>query len=117
MFSGWTTDWAGAALWGGFVLALTLAGVLGRILHAELRGRVEQVAAALRRQVEAADEELRGRLVRAEGRIDEIHLRYARRDDITRELEGIRKDFAEVFSELRRANEGIAALRGGAGEE
>ncbi|HJP13255.1 MAG TPA: hypothetical protein QF533_02730 [Nitrospinota bacterium] len=128
IFSGWTPDfegaapWVGAAAWGvaswgALALALTLAGVLGRIIYNELRGRVEQVGATLRRQFEATEAELRGRVVRAEGRIDEIHLRYARRDDITRELEAIRKSFAEVFSELRRANEGIAALRGGSAEE
>ena len=130
MLSGWTPDFGsaapwvdaaawgsvpwGVASWGALALALTLAGVLGRIIYNELRGRVEQVGATLRRQVEATEAELRGRVVRAEGRIDEIHLRYARRDDIARELEAIRKSFAEVFSELRRANEGIAALRGGA---
>ncbi len=104
MLTGWMPD-AGAAAWGALIIALTLAGVLGRIVYAQLR-----------RQVEATEAELRGRLVRAEGRIDEIHLRYARRDDIARELEAIRKSFTEVFSELRRANEGIAALRAG-GEE
>ena len=115
MFSGWTPGFSASALWGAFALALTLAGVLGRIIHAELKGRVEQVGAQLRRELEAAENELRARALRAEGRIDEIHLRFARRDDITRELEAIRASFAEVFSELRRANEGIAALRGGGG--
>ena len=80
----------GPAVTAGFILTVTLAGVLGRIVYMELRGRVD----------------------RAEGRIDEVHLRYARRDDIVRELEAIRKSFTEVFSELRRANEGIAVLRG-----
>jgi hypothetical protein len=117
MFSGWPPSLSASALWGGFALVLTLAGVLGRIIHAELRGRVEQVSAQLRRELEAAEAELRARALRAEGRIDEIHLRFARRDDITRELEAIRASFAEVFSELRRANEGIAALRGGTEEE
>ena len=109
-------DWAGegvaAAAAGGLTLALTLAGVLSRILYMELRGRIERAEQALRRQVEAAEEGLRLRMERAEGRIDEVHLRFARRDDIARELEGIRQAFAEVFAELRRANEGIAALRG-----
>lgn len=83
-------------------VVLSLAGVLGRIIYGELRGRVEQT-----------ERRLLGRIERAEGRINEIHLRYARRDDLARELEAVRKSFAEVFSELRRANEGIAALRGG----
>ncbi|MBT3350259.1 MAG: hypothetical protein HOC91_14805 [Nitrospinaceae bacterium] len=117
MFSGWTPAFSATALWGALALALTLVGVLGRIIHTELRGRVEQVGAQLRREFEAAENEHRARALRAEGRIDEMHLRFARRDDITRELEAIRTSFAEVFSELRRANEGIAALRGGAGEE
>ncbi|MEK6710592.1 MAG: hypothetical protein AABZ64_08430 [Nitrospinota bacterium] len=109
-------DWAGEGLFGvaagGFALALTLAGVLGRILYMEQRGRIERVEQALRRQMEAAEAALRLRVERAEERIDEVHLRFARRDDIARELEGIRQAFAEVFAELRRANEGIAALRG-----
>ncbi|MFC1491621.1 hypothetical protein ACFLQ0_03420 [Nitrospinota bacterium] len=115
VLTGWTSNWSAA--WGVIALAFTLAGVLGRIVYGELRRRVDRVDAGFRRQIEVAEAELRGRIVRAEGRIDEIHLRYARRDDIARELEGIRKAFAEVFSELRRANEGIAALRGGGAEE
>ena len=91
----------GPAVAAGFILTVTLAGVLGRIVYMELRGRVDR-----------AEAELRARVERAEGRIDEVHLRYARRDDIARELEAIRKSFTEVFSELRRANEGIAVLRG-----
>ncbi|MDA1000047.1 MAG: hypothetical protein O2807_05960 [bacterium] len=91
----------GGLVTAALAVALSLAGVLGRIVYAELRGRMEQ-----------AEQRLRFRLDRAEGRIDEIHVRYARRDDLTRELEAIRKSFVEVFSELRRANEGIAALRG-----
>ena len=94
-------DTPGTAIAAGLVLALTAAGVLGRMVYTELRGRVERAEAGLLTRVE-----------RAEGRIDEIHLRYARRDDIARELEAIRNSFTEVFSELRRANEGIAALRG-----
>ncbi len=91
----------GAAVAAGLALALMLAGVLGRIVYMELRGRVDRAEAGLLSRVE-----------RAEGRIDEVHLRYARRDDIARELEAIRESFTEIFSELRRANEGIAALRG-----
>ena len=101
-----------AAAAGGLVLAVTLAGVLGRIVYMELRGRVDRVERLLGRQIETVEAELRARVERAEARIDEVHLRYARRDDIARELEAIRKSFTEVFSELRRANEGIAALRG-----
>ena len=108
---GWTPNWSAA--WGAAALALTLAGVLGRIVYTEVRRRLDRMDAGLRGRIDAAEAELRGRIVRAEGRIDEIHLRYARRDNIARELEGIRKAFAEVFAELRRANEGIAALRGG----
>jgi hypothetical protein len=104
----WTHDWSAA--WGAAALALT--GVLGRIVYAEVR-RLNRIEGGLRGRIDAAEAELRGRIVRAEGRIDEIHLRYARRDDIARDLEGIGKAFAEVFAELRRANEGIAALRGG----
>jgi hypothetical protein len=88
----------------------------GGIVYIELRGWVERSENGLRRQVEGAESELRARIESAEGRIDEVHLRYARRDDIARELEAIRKSFTEVFSELRRANEGIAALRGSAEE-
>ncbi len=110
-----TWDWVAITAGGALALVLSLAGVLGRMVYMELRGRVEGVESGLRRRTEAVETELRGRLVRAEGRIDEIHLRYVRRDDITRELEAIRKAFAEVFSELRRANEGIAALRGEGG--
>lgn len=88
----WT--WLAAAA-GGLTLALSLAGMLARIVLAELKGR----------------------LARAERRLDEVHLRFARRDDLARELEAIRAAFAEVFAELRRANEGIAALRGGAERE
>ena len=106
-------DWVAGAGAGALALALSLAGVLGRIVYLELRGRVERYEAALRRRLEAVESELRGRIERSEGRIDEVHLRYARRDDIARELGAIRKAFAEVFAELRRANEGIAALRGG----
>ncbi len=109
----WTWNWITGAVAGGLTLALTLAGVLGRIVYTEMMGRVERIEAALRRQIDTAEAALRARLERAEGRIDEVHLRYARRDDIARELEAIRKAFAEVFAELRRANEGIAALRGG----
>ena len=112
---GFIPNWSDA--WGAAVLALTLAGVLGRIVYAEVRRRLDRMDTSLRGRIDAAEAELRERIVRAEGRIDEIHLRYARRDDITRELEGIRKAFAEVFAELRRANEGIAALRGNGGEE
>ena len=93
-----TGDTLGPAVTAGFILTVTLAGVLGRIVYMELRGRVDRAEAELR--------------ARVEGRIDEVHLRYARRDDIVRELEAIRKSFTEVFSELRRANEGIAVLRG-----
>ena len=108
----WTENGLIGAAAGGLTLALTLAGVLSRILYMELRGRMERMEQGLRRQLEAAEEVLRLRIERAEGRIDEVHLRYARRDDIARELEGIRQAFAEVFAELRRANVGIAALRG-----
>ena len=94
-------DTLGAAIAAGLALAVTLAGVLGRMVYMELRGRVERAEASLLARIE-----------RAEERINEDHLRYARRDDIARELEAIRKSFTEVFSELRRANEGIAALRG-----
>ena len=87
----WTWNWVGGAVAGGLTLAITLVGELGRMVYTELRGRIE----------------------RAEARVDEVHARFARREDIIRELEGIRLSFAEVFSELRRANEGIAALRGG----
>ncbi len=102
----------GAAAAAGLALAVTLAGVLGRIVYMELRGRVDRVEALLGRQIETVEAGLLARVERAEGRIDEVHLRYARRDDIARELEAIRQSFIEVFSELRRANEGIAALRG-----
>ncbi len=95
-------DTLGAAIAAGLALAVTAAGVLGRMVYMELRGRVVRAEAGLLARVE-----------RVERRIDEIHLRYARRDDIARELEAIRNSFTEVFSELRRANEGIAALRGG----
>ncbi len=95
-------DTLGAAIAAGLALGVTGAGVLGRMVYMELRGRVERAEAGFLTRIE-----------RSEGRIDEIHLRYARRDDIARELEAIRNSFTEVFSELRRANEGIAALRGG----
>ncbi len=111
----WTWEWVTGAMAGVLTLALSLAGLLGRLVYVELRGRIERAERGLRRRTESVEAELRGRIERAEGRIDEIHLRYARRDDITRELESIRKAFAEVFSELRRANEGIAALRGAGG--
>ncbi len=72
-------DTLGAAIAAGLALAVTGAGGLGRMVYTELRGRVERAEAGLLARVE-----------RAEGRIDEIHFRYARRDDIARELEAIR---------------------------
>lgn len=112
MPSAWPFDHFDNIIGAAVAAGLALAGVLGRIVYMELRGRVDRVEHLLGRQIETAEAALRARVERAEGRIDEVHLRYARRDDIARELEAIRKSFTEVFSELRRANEGIAALRG-----
>lgn len=60
---------------------------------------------------------LKERLARAEDLLDGLPDRYARRDDVNKGFEQVRKDLGEIFSEVRRANEGIAALGGRKGTE
>lgn len=71
-------------------VGLTVAGIYLRLTFMENRRRIE----------------------RLERQHDELPDIYARKDDTVRGLNEIRQNFAEVFEQLRRANEGIAALRG-----
>ncbi|OGG46185.1 MAG: hypothetical protein A3F84_10405 [Candidatus Handelsmanbacteria bacterium RIFCSPLOWO2_12_FULL_64_10] len=54
---------------------------------------------------------LRERLQEAERQLRELPDRYARRDDLDKGMKEVKGALSEIFAELRRANEGIAALR------
>ncbi|MBI4251006.1 MAG: hypothetical protein HY618_00970 [Candidatus Tectomicrobia bacterium] len=53
---------------------------------------------------------LRERLQDVEKQLREMPDKYARRDDVTRGMDEMKGALTEIFAELRRANEGIAAL-------
>ena len=53
---------------------------------------------------------LRERVGRLEDLLDGLPDKYARRDDVTRGMDEMKGALTEIFAELRRANEGIAAL-------
>ncbi len=109
-FLTWT--WLAGALGGILLAAAGIIGILARLIYGSLVARIERHGTRIERHERHHQERNR----RLESKLDNVHKDYARRDDITRELEAIRGNFVEVFTELRRANEGIAALAASVGK-
>lgn len=91
-------------------LALAALGWFARVLYGDLKKRLERTEETISKfPIHYAG---RGELERVETAIAEIPIYYARRDDFKDSLDEIKGSFPEVFEQLRRANEGIALLRG-----